>query len=293
LKRVSRVLCAVDIDDRSRQVFAQALAIARRRDAQLLIVHAASPEIAFNFGATERIDFLRRLRARADAAGLDVRVTVQRGYAAEIILLHAKARRPDLIVVGAGRNDERRGLAGSISERVLRDAPCPTLIVPSSAQPASSFENIVCAVDFSPPSLAAVQEALHLAHEGRRVMLLHVVDGPGPDEYSHYPWLAIHEYNRGVGAAALDKLRYLIPPPKRGVVLAQVAVGSPATEILRTARSMNAHLIVIGAQRRNRMSRRLFGRTRAMLRDASCPILAVPEREAAAHRGEERSRAAA
>jgi nucleotide-binding universal stress UspA family protein len=72
-----------------------------------------------------------------------------------------------------------------------------------------------------------------------------------------------------------------------------VAVGSPATEILRTARSMNAHLIVIGAQRRNRMSRRLFGRTRAMLRDASCPILAVPEREAAAHRGEERSRAAA
>ena len=77
--RDSRVMCAVAIDDRDRHVFAHALALARRHDAKLLVVHAASPDIAFNRGATERVDFLRTLRLMAEEAGVDVRVTVQQG----------------------------------------------------------------------------------------------------------------------------------------------------------------------------------------------------------------------
>ena len=39
---------------------------------------------------------------------------------------------------------------------------------------------------------------------------------------------------------------------------------------------MNAQLIVIGAVRRTRIGSRLFGKTGQLLRDARCPILAVP-----------------
>src|SRR5688572_16501441 len=109
-------MCAVAIDDRDRHSFAHALAIARRNDAQLLVFHAASPDVAFNRGATERTDFLRKLRSTADRVGVDVRVTVQRGPVAEIILLHARARQADLVVLGTGRNDRRRGLSGWIAE---------------------------------------------------------------------------------------------------------------------------------------------------------------------------------
>src|SRR5688500_15879083 len=130
LKRLSRVICAVAIDDRDRHVFAHALALARRNDAKLLVLHAASPGVAFNRGATERGDFLRTLRSMAEAAGVDVRVTVQRGPVDEIILLHARARDTDLVVLGTGRKESRRGLSGWIAERVPRDAPCPTLVVP-------------------------------------------------------------------------------------------------------------------------------------------------------------------
>ena len=43
----------------------------------------------------------------AEGAGVDVRVTVQRGPVAEIILLHARARSADLIVLGSrGRGSE-------------------------------------------------------------------------------------------------------------------------------------------------------------------------------------------
>jgi nucleotide-binding universal stress UspA family protein len=89
--KLSRVLCAVDIDDASRLAFSHAMALARGADAQLLILHAASPQISFNHRAIERIDFLRQLRSRAEVARIDVRVEVQRGDAAEIILLHARA----------------------------------------------------------------------------------------------------------------------------------------------------------------------------------------------------------
>jgi nucleotide-binding universal stress UspA family protein len=277
LKRLSRVMCAVAIDDSDRHVFAHALALARRNDAKLLVVHAASPEVAFNRGATERVDFLRKLRSMAAGAGVDVRVTVQQGPAAEIILLHARARHADLLVLGTGRKEGRRGLSGWIAERVLRDAPCPTLVVPQGSDAPALVESILCAVDFSPASRAAVREAVRLSENGKLpVTLLHVVDGAGSVDYVHSGILATHEFHRGLGADALPRLQSLIPRLDHGAAVARVAVGRPAAEILRAARNMKAPLIVIGAARRTRIGSRLFGKTGQLLRDAHCPILAVP-----------------
>ena len=132
MKHLKRVLCAVDIDERHRQVFAHALALARRSNASLLIVHAASPVRPLNEGATERVDFLRQLHGAAEATGVDVRVTVQRGDVADVILLHAAARHPDLIdfwllarnraaSVGACSD----GQVSSFVRRVVRSWPFP------------------------------------------------------------------------------------------------------------------------------------------------------------------------
>jgi nucleotide-binding universal stress UspA family protein len=123
---------------------------------------------------------------------------------------------------------------------------------------------------------------VRLSDRGNRpVTLLHVVDGPGLGEHSIRGWLGTHEYHRGVGTDALKKLRFLIPPPDRGAVMARVAVGNPVREIIETARSLKAQLIVIGATSRTRVGSKLFGKTAQLLRDAECPILAVPMRTAA------------
>ena len=295
LKRVSQVLCAVAIDERDRQVFAHALTLARRHDAKLLLLHATSPEVTLNRGATERVEFLRQLRALADAAGLEIRVAVQTGPVHEIILLHARARQVDLIVMGTAKDERRRGLSGWIAERVLRDAPCPTLVVPQAPPiPESSNEGILCAVDFSPASHAAVQEAVRLSDGGKRpVTLFHVVDGPGFCGPSIHGWLATHEYRRGLGTNALNKLRFLIPPPQRGAVLARVAIGRPAEAILQAATTMKAQLLVIGAASRTRIGSRLFGTIGQLLRDSPCPVLAVPASAAAQADTDEVTRLAA
>jgi nucleotide-binding universal stress UspA family protein len=270
-------MCAVAIDDRDSHVFAHALALALRNDAKLLVVHAVSPEVAFNRGATERIEFLRRLRSMAEGAGVDVRVTVQQGPVTEIILLHARSRNADLIVLGTGGQEGRRGLSGWIAERVLRDAPSPTLVVPQSSDDLELVESILCAVDFSPASQAAVHEAIRLSGYGDKpVTLLHVVDDAASNDELHLAGLAAREYYRGLSAHALTKLQSLIPELEHRAPVARVAVGRPTTEILRAARNMKAPLLVIGAARRTRIGGRLFGKTGQLLRDARFPILAVP-----------------
>ena len=262
MKALSRVLCAVDIDERSHEVFAHALALARRHGAKLLVLHAVSPVDPYISGATERVELLRRLRARAAAAGVDVRVEVQQGPADEVILLHALARSADLIVIGTSRPDSRRGLSGWIAERVLRDAPCPTLVIPQTSTPPAAFaESVLCAVDLSSGTAAVVAAALALATDRRRrVTLLHVANGRE--------------------AAARDELRALIPRPMHGAVTPQVVAGSPASEIARAVRTTEAQLLVIGAGRRSTLGSRLFGQTAQLLRDVTCPLLAIPSAEA-------------
>jgi nucleotide-binding universal stress UspA family protein len=200
-------------------------------------------------------------------------VEVQGGDIAEIVMRHARARRPDLIVLGSSRDHDPNGLPESIAERVLRDVPCATFVVPASSVAESPLlENILCAVDFSPSSESAAREAARLStYRNRRVTLFHVVDRPGPDEYLHYPWLVMQEYHRQLAAAALGKLRDRIPVANHGAVLARVSVGPPVTEILREARAVDAQLLVIGAR-----PRRLIGKTSRLLRKAACPVLAVP-----------------
>lgn len=285
LTHLTRVLCAVDIDDRGRQVFAHALTLAVAQRASLRVLHAASPDVAFNHGADERSMFFDELRRMATAVGIELQVTVQRGTPAEIIVLHARAKRPDLLVIGASAIDRRRGLSGWTIERVLRDASCPTLVVPHGrVTPSTALDRIVCAVDFSDPSLAAAREAMQLASPERTVTLLHVVEGPTPHQRLYYGWRSTDGYYREQRAVALDKLRFLVPPPLRGAVTTQVLVGEPVGDILGGAREMQASVLMIGAGGRSRLGSRLFGRTAALLRDAPCPIVAVPAQSARAER---------
>ena len=101
MKRLARVLCAVDIGEPGRIAFAHALALARAHGATMNIVYAVPSSQSFETGATGRVAYLLELRAIAEAAGIEVRVDVRHGDGAEIILQHAGARHPDLIVLSA------------------------------------------------------------------------------------------------------------------------------------------------------------------------------------------------
>ena len=134
MRTMKKVLCAIDLTRASRKAFDRALGIALANGGRLYVLHAVPPQYPFSWHQTERLELLTSLRERAERAGVPVRTVEQHGDPARTIVLHANARKADLVVLGSNR---RRGWQrfreGSVGERVLRRAEWPVLVVPWDA----------------------------------------------------------------------------------------------------------------------------------------------------------------
>jgi nucleotide-binding universal stress UspA family protein len=97
----------------------------------------------------------------------------------------------DLIIIGTrGRTGIGRAVLGSVAEEILRRAPCPVLTVGPHISPNTKrrleMKEVLCAVDFSPESLAAIPYAVSLAQENQaRLTVLHVVAEAKVGEFVH------------------------------------------------------------------------------------------------------------
>jgi len=132
----ARILCAIDLEKASERAFDRALSLAAVAGAQLYIVHAVPPDTRYSSRAAERLEYLSELRERAETAGVQVRVEEQQGDPTRVIVLHANARKVDIVVLGSNRRRGWRRLReGSVAESVLRRAAWPVLIVPWDAAP--------------------------------------------------------------------------------------------------------------------------------------------------------------
>lgn len=282
--KLHRVLAAVDYSEPARVAFDRALAVSRLHDAELVVVHAVPSERPFKWHAKERITLIESLRDAAHAANVRFRVSVQHGDPAGVILLHADARRADLIVLGTS---ERTGLDrlrhGSVAETVARQAKPPVLVVPATSAKADDrampYENILVAVDFSEGSKAAVERALSMANGNSRVTLVHVVRGVPTESASRYMYnLMEPEYQRQLTRDAWRRIPEMIPADVTRQVHARVVAGDPATEISRVATEANADLILVGVTARGAFGR-IFGSSTAarVIRTAGRAVLAIPE----------------
>jgi universal stress protein A len=289
VNQISRILCAVDFSDPAQAAFKQALALSRARNAELTVVHAVRKDHPFRWHAEKRMAMDAALWQAAKDVGVRFKISVQHGDPAAVILLHARARRPHLIVIGTHR---RTGLmrlrTGSIAETITLRASCPVLIVPASLHDCApgappAFRRILCAVDFSPASTAALNLAVSLANENNgRVTLVHVEKGISPVDLSRYKYrVRVPEPQARMAENAWRRLQDATPTQLRGSgrVHARVVTGDPATEIVRTAADVDADLIVMGVTSRGLIGRRVFGATATgVMRAAGRPVLAVPER---------------
>lgn len=132
-----RVLVPTDLSDPSRRAFPLAALVARAFDAQVIALHVvAYARAATLAGVARMVDAAVpkerdvRLFLEPDFAGLRVTALVERGEAGEGILRAARVHRPDAIVMATRRRDSLLDrVVGTHAERVLRDSPCPVLVV--------------------------------------------------------------------------------------------------------------------------------------------------------------------
>jgi nucleotide-binding universal stress UspA family protein len=142
---MSAILVGLDFSPAHEHVLATAVALARATGADLALLHIApeDPEfIGYEPGPPavrdsvaqafrEQRQKLEAEEARLRADGLPVTARTIQGPVAAKLLQEAERMAVDWMVVGShGRSGVRRLLLGSVSEAVVRGAPCPVVIVP-------------------------------------------------------------------------------------------------------------------------------------------------------------------
>jgi nucleotide-binding universal stress UspA family protein len=136
MPRVETILLATDLTGASSAATAQAIDLAVRLDARLLVVTVVEPSKG---GISRRgIEDSREARSRqaqavvneARAHGADASFLVWEGEAGDGIVATAASERADLIVVGThGRGTVGRFILGSVSDHVVHNAGCAVLVV--------------------------------------------------------------------------------------------------------------------------------------------------------------------
>ena len=136
-----------------------------------------------------------------------------------------------------------------------------------------NVETILCPVDFSESSKAAVEYAGALARESdARLILLHVVENPlAYDTTFSGPAPTEKELEE-----AEQQFRTLSPALAEQRCEHRTVQGDPAPSIIRTAEEENADLIVVGTHGRTGLARLLMGSVaEEVVRKATCDVLVV------------------
>ena len=306
---IKRILCPIDFSDFSKRALDHASVFARLYSARITALHVfalapglvpfAAPEIAqpFTLSAADREQLLQSVKTFVNeelgpAAPVDV-VLAEGGSVHAEIVAQAEMLHADLMVIGThGRSGFEHFVLGSVTEKLLRKTEVPVLTIPRrmpDAVPAGStlYRRILCAVDFSECSIAALLFAKSLATKSKALLtIVNVLElppaisdpfGPGPFAYE--------DLQRELEADAERRFKEIVPEATSASSGPEtvIAAGKPSQEILRIARERESALIVVGVHGRSAVDRMLFGSTaHHLVRQSACPVLTLCSRSAPA-----------
>jgi nucleotide-binding universal stress UspA family protein len=136
----NRILVAIDGSQGSQHALRKAIELASLTGAALmaLAVEGPLPAYAATVGEVDEVkrqkdsffgEVAANAQGQAHAAGVELKVEVRPGHAAELITRYARDNEADLIVVGHKGHFLGDYLLGSTADRVAHHAHCPVMIV--------------------------------------------------------------------------------------------------------------------------------------------------------------------
>jgi nucleotide-binding universal stress UspA family protein len=183
-----------------------------------------------------------------------------------------------MVVATHGRTGLSRWLLGSVSERLLRAAPCPVLIARGgSALEVPALRRLLVAVDLSEHSRAALHVAGGIAHQfGAALEVLYVWAAPFYDADEHFD-AELFERIRQSARADLDEFVRSAGLPEALAVEVHIASGAPGERIAERISASTPDLLVLGSHGHGGFKRLVLGSVaEATVRYATCAALVVP-----------------
>jgi len=297
LAMFKRVLVPLDGSELAERALDPALAVVRATNAELLLLSVPSyqqiiaPAAAgygmvptdqiIDLGRDEAQQYLAGLRREARCSKCRIRTLVIAGDVAGCIVDTAASENVDLIVMTThGYSGLTRWMLGSITERVLRGAPCPVLVV----REAMPLCKALISLDGSAVAEKALAPGLALARIlGCRVTLLRVDTG---EELSAVEQGMLQMAGAGscqdlVGQGEARLHYYLECLAKKYrtpdlVIDTAVVQAKPAEAILSYAEAQGIDLIIMASHGRGGVRRWVYGSvTEKVLRQANRAMLIV------------------
>lgn len=245
----------------------------------------AWPEQALDRDRDETRTYLDTLRAAWAQPDVTIETAVEGNGTdpAETIIQVAEARHADIIVMSThGYSGLTRWLLGSVTEKVLRGAAVPVLVVRTELLP----RRVLVPLDGSELAEGALPYALAIARQtGASVTLFHALQVPELDprdiEY-------LESIERGLGRQfrevsrihATEYLKQRLEPFRGAGVQADFAVveaEEAAEAIVDTAEEQGFDLVVMATHGRTGLSRWVYGSvTEKVLRAGRTSMLVVP-----------------
>lgn len=284
---VRTVVVATDLSPASEIAVDQAAMLARRWDADLVLLHVFNDGVWATITAiyesevwagaepvlVARNRLSQQVREVAARHAVRARGETRTGRAASEIAAFCREQDAQLLVVG----EHGEAVLGGTAQRVLARADLPVLLVRRAVS--AELSCILLATDFSDNATRAAQLSLDwfpdvrqrllhactVAFEGRMRMAgvsLEHIEGYRRDE------LARAEQRM---EAQMQALRSAAPVGKR------IVQGYPTTVLLREIERLGAELLVIGKHGGTMLDERLLGSiTQNLLYRADCNVLLVP-----------------
>lgn len=276
----------------------RATLLAQQMKSQLILVHAIENG---DSGRARRIKIAhaqaRLLSAAEDAVKAGVpsaEVAVEVASPASAIQAASRKWQPDLIVMARPARSRFDVMLGSTSERVIRTANCPVLIVGGAVQ--GAYRNVVLATDLSKASLEVAKTAFQMGLlDGAYTWIVHAFKQPngGSNGTSVEGLLAEHRqhWRRMRSRELLGQLSEAGVDLRR--VQLSIEAARPFDAIEKALRESQSQLLVIGTSRWYMLKRILFGSlAEEVLQRLECDVLAISpvkrERRATVHDGASR-----
>jgi nucleotide-binding universal stress UspA family protein len=292
--RFRKILCPVDFSPGCQQAIRLAVRLASEADTELVLVHVWHlPAITYSEEPPFPLDTIRLMindqerglaAAALEASRLGARRVTTKFLNGvpwdQIVESLRDDAELELVVMGThGRTGFERILLGSVTERVMRHAPCPVLAVPAGGE-VSERRHVLCPVDFSDGARGAVALAAELAAPGGEgITLFHAIELP--ITYSGSPPMEgfREDYDRKSARLLEDWARELRTKVSVPVTI-RSKIGSPGARTLALLdEDPTFDLVVMGSHGRTGLRRMLLGSVaEKVVRHASCPVLVARTR---------------
>jgi nucleotide-binding universal stress UspA family protein len=302
--QINRIVVAVDFSAESQAAVEQAMNVARKNGAELVLLHVCGVpdkpnEVPDSMRATLNVyeDMLREqlaevrrqlddLGAQLSGQGVEISHVVREGFPDTAIVETARELHADLVVTGShGRTGFARFLMGSVAERVVRLSDVPVLVARQGDSAAGGYHRIAVAVDFSDITDEVLSTALAVSARGAQIDVLHAWEMSPLSYQAMVPVKAAQDLVQPLkdslrGVATERGAELITRHEKEDVTITFHAVeGRPGDVVEDWLKDHPVSLIVTGSHGRRGLRRFILGSVAEnIVRHSSCSAIVVHSR---------------